>query len=345
MFQNKKFIYFALASISILFLVILWFRPTKDKNQKDFEELTNAPISSLNGSLPDLPLDYEDSKLSSFTVEEISRIMVEKYGKYIDRPSVQIALLEELMKELPKLYPNDWVKVLHQILGYAFPDKALEIFRMSESLYAYNKFREANMSKLGLMSDQARKEMMWKERYRLFGEKADEIWAMEKKMNNVTDALKRIEESPVGSVDAKLNSYEKVLKEQFGKDLPRILENKRQQLTDGFVVSVQKDLKVLSYSARKSALREIRETMGMDAAALARWDALEEERERGWQNQKKYTEMRTKLLGKKSSLSPEDERSLDSLRKELFGEEAEIIKNEEASGYFRATEERVYGLN
>ncbi|MCU0823684.1 MAG: hypothetical protein MUF77_03480 [Leptospira sp.] len=345
MFQNKKFIYLALATIAILFLLVLWFRPSKDKNQKDFEELTNAPIASLNGSLPELPLDYEDSKLGSFSVEEISRIMIEKYGKYIDRPSVQIALLEELMKELPKLYPNDWVKVLHQILGYAFPGKALEIFRMSESLYAYNKFREANMSKLGLMSDQARKEMMWKERYRLFGEKADEIWAMEKKMNNVTDALKRIEDSPVGNVDAKLNSYEKVLKEQFGKDLPRVLENKRQQLTDGFVVSVQKDLKVLSYPARKSALREIREAMGMDSAALARWDALEEERERGWQNQKKYSEMRTKLLGKKSSLSPEDERALDSLRKELFGEEAEIIKNEEASGYFRSAEERVYGLN
>lgn len=344
MFQNKKIFYLALTSISILFIFLLWLRPTKDKNQEDFESLKSKSHSALE-KLPDLPEGYEDSKLMEFSVEEIARILQEKYGKNIDLASVQIALLEELMKDLPKLYPNDWVKVLHQILGYAFPDKALELFRMSENLYAYNKFREASMSKIGLMSDEARREMMWKERYRLFGEKADQIWALEKKMNNVTDALKRIEDSPVGSVDAKLSTYQKVLKDQFGKDLPRVMENKRQQFTDGFMVSVQKDLKVMSPVARKSALREIRETMGMDPAALKRWDALEDEREKVWQNQKKYAEKRTKLLGKKSSPSPEEEKELDSLRKELFGEEADIIKNEEASGYFRSAEERTYGIN
>lgn len=181
MFQNKKILYSVLSALIILFVVILIIRPTKDKNQKDFESILSEGKISESKELPNLPEDYADHKLMEYSMEEIARILQEKYGKNIDNPAAQIAMIEELMKDLPKLYPNDWVKVLNQILGYAFPNKALELLRMSESLYNYNRFREANMSKVGLMSDEARREMMWKERYRLFGEKADQIWAMEKK--------------------------------------------------------------------------------------------------------------------------------------------------------------------
>ncbi|XDD54920.1 hypothetical protein AB3N62_03695 [Leptospira sp. WS4.C2] len=345
MIKNKKILYIVLISTSIIFLSILFLRPGKDKNQKDFESILTEGKTFDSRELPSLPEDYAEHKLMEYSVEEIARILQEKYGKNIDNPAAQIAMIEELMKDLPKLYPNDWVKVLNQILGYAFPDKVLELMRMSENLYNYNKFRESNMSKVGLMSDEARRQMVWKERYRLFGEKADQIWAMEKKMTNIGDALKRIKESPAGNLDAKLNNYSQLLREQFGKEYPRIMENKRQQLTEGFMVSVQKDLKVLSYGERKSALREIRSAMGMDSAALGRWDALEEEREKTWQNQRKYSEKRTQLSSKKSGMTPEDEKELDGLRKQYFGEEAEIIKNEEASGYFRAQDERTYGVN
>ncbi|MGE8721634.1 hypothetical protein ACO2KH_09890 [Leptospira terpstrae] len=345
MIKNKKFLYIVLISISLIFLIILFLRPGKDKNQKDFESILTEGKTFESRELPTLPEDYGDHKLMEYSVEEIARILQEKYGKNIENPAAQIAMIEELMKDLPKLYPNDWVKVLNQILGYAFPDKVLELMRMSENLYNYNKFRESNMSKVGLMSDEARRQMVWKERYRLFGEKADQIWAMEKKMTAIGDTLKRIKESPAGNLDAKLSNYSQTLREQFGKEYPRIMENKRQQLTEGFMVSVQKDLKVLSYGERKSALREIRSAMGMDSAALGRWDALEEEREKAWQNQQKYSEKRTQLSSKKGGMTAEDEKQLDTLRKQYFGEEAEIIKNEEASGYFRAQEERTYGVN
>lgn len=164
-------------------------------------------------------------------------------------------------------------------------------------------------------------------------------------MTVIGDSLKRIQESPAGNLDAKLSQYSQTLKEQFGKEYPRLMENKRQQLTEGFMVAVQKDLKVLSYGERKSALREIRQTMGMDQAALNRWDALEEEREKAWQNQQKYAEKRNQLSTKKGGMTAEDEKLLDAMRKQLFGEEAEIIKNEEASGYYRASDERTYGVN
>jgi len=345
MFQNKKILYTVLTSLILLFIGILILRPGKDKNQKDFESLLNEGKVAESIELPNLPEDYADHKLMEYSIEEIARILQEKYGKNIDNPAAQIAMIEELMKDLPKLYPNDWVKVLNQILGYAFPDKALELLRMAENLYNYNRFRESNMSKVGLMSDDARRAMMWKERYRLFGDKADQIWAMEKKMTVIGDTLKRIKESPAGNLDAKLSNYAQTLKEQFGKEYPRLMENKRQQLTEGFMVSVQKDLKVMSYGERKSALREIRQTMGMDQAALNRWDALEEEREKNWQNQQKYAEKRSQLSTKKGGMTAEDEKQLDALRKQLFGEEADIIKNEEASGYYRASDERTYGVN
>ncbi|TGM24041.1 hypothetical protein [Leptospira meyeri] len=345
MIKNKKILYIVLISSSVLFLSLLLLRPGKDKNQKDFESILKEGKNFSTRELPQLPEDYADHKLMEYSVEEIARILQEKYGKNIDHPGAQIAMIEELMKDLPKLYPNDWVRILNQILGFAFPDKVLELMRMSENLYNYNKFREANMSKVGLMSDEARKQMMWKERYRLFGEKADQIWAMEKKMTTIGDTLKRITESPAGNLDAKLSQYSQTLKDQFGKEYSRVMENKRQQLTEGFMVAVQKDLKVLSFGERKSALREIRSAMGMDSAALSRWDTLEEEREKAWQNQQKYAEKRTQLSSKKGGMTPEDEKQLDALRKQYFGEEAEIIKNEEASGYYRAREERTYGVN
>ncbi|MBM9589610.1 hypothetical protein JWG41_04090 [Leptospira sp. 201903075] len=345
MIKNKKILYIVLISASVLFISILFLRSGKDKNQKDFESILSEGKTFDSRELPSLPEDYSDHKLMEYSVEEIARILQEKYGKNIDNPAAQIAMIEELMKDLPKLYPNDWVRVLNQILGFAFPNKVLELMRMSENLYNYNRFRESNMSKVGLLSDEARRQMIWKERYRLFGEKADQIWSMEKKMTTIGDTLKRIKESPAGNLDAKLSNYSQTLKEQFGKEYPRLMENKRDQLTEGFMVSVQKDLKVLSFGERKSALREIRATMGMDNSALSRWDALEEEREKIWQNQQKYSEKRTQLSSKKGGMSPEEERELDSLRKKLFGEEADIIENEEASGYYRTQEERTYGVN
>ncbi|MDZ4725646.1 MAG: hypothetical protein SH817_05790 [Leptospira sp.] len=345
MFQKKNLIYISLALITILCLSILFLRNRNDETTNKFKELSESKKVYDSSNLPELPENYEDIDFNQLTPEQIARIMLEKYGKNIDNARVQIALLEELMKDLPKLYPDNWVEKLHEILNLAFPDRALELFRMSEKLYSYNKFRENNMTRLGLMSDSDRKKEMWKERYRLFGEKADEIWAMEKKMQNVSDALKRIEESPTGNVDAKLNSFKSTLKENFGKELPQVLEKRQQTLTEGFISSVQKDLKTMSYDSRKSTLRDIREAMGMDQAALNRWDALEDERETKWQNLEKYKELRTKLYGNKTTISPEQQKEIDVMRTKLFGEEAEIIKNEEASGYFRSPEERNFGIN
>jgi hypothetical protein len=345
MFQKKYFIYFGLIALALLFASVLFLRNRDDANARAFKNLLESNKSYSSGNLPELPANYEDVDFSNLTPEQIARIMVEKYGKNIDNARVQIALLEELMKDLPKLYPENWIEKLHEILHLAFPDRALELFRMSEKLYAYNKFRENNITRLGLMNDSDRRKEMWKERYRLFGDKADDIWAMEKKMQNVSDVLKRIEESPAGSVDAKLHTFKNSLKENFGKELPQVLEKRQQTLTEGFVMSVQKDLKTMPYDSRKSTLRDIREAMGMDAGALARWDALEDEREVKWQNQEKYIELRKQFLGKKTTLSPDQEKELDSVRKKLFGEEAEIIKNEEASGYYRSPEERSFGIN
>ncbi len=345
MFQKKYLLYFGLIAFAALFISILVLKNSDDKNTKTYKSLLESNKTYASRDLPELPSNFDDIDFSNLTPEQIARIMIEKYGKNIDNARVQVALLEELMKDLPKLYPDNWVEKLHEILGIAFPEKALELFRLSEKLYAYNKFRENNISRLGLMSDADRKKEMWKERYRLFGDKADEIWAMEKKMQNVSEVLKRIEESPVGNVDAKLNTFKSTLKENFGKELPQILSKRQETLTEGFVMSVQKDLKTMTFDARKSTLRDIREAMGMDAAALNRWDALEDEREIRWQNQEKYIAMRKQLLGKKTSLSPEQEKELDTARKKFFGEEAEIIKNEEASGYYRSLEERNYGIN
>ncbi|GBF50582.1 hypothetical protein LPTSP4_21080 [Leptospira ryugenii] len=345
MFQSKKRIYIILVLAACIFLGLYYSLRNKDKTEERFRELSKKQRIYEKRDLGDLPENYDQFSFSEFSDEQIAKILQEKYGKNIDNPRVQFALLEELMKELPKLYPDRWVEKLNEILQLAFPEKAMELFRLSEKMYSYNVFREKNMIRLGMMSEADRRKEVWKERYRLFGEKADEIWAIEKKMQNVSDALQRIQESPPGNIDAKLSSFKSTLKENFGKELPQVLAKRQQTLTEGFVQSVQKDLKIMSFAERKSTLRDIREAMGMDQAALNRWDALEDEREQKWKNLETYRNLRSKLLGGKTTLSPEKEKELEGLRTKLFGEEAEIIRNEEASGYYRTLEERTFGIN
>ena len=64
-------------------------------------------------------------------------------------------------------------------------------------------------------------------------------------------------------------------------DAEQLLDNRGTELMNGFleVAAVQDDLRALAPDERQVALRAIRKGMGLDAAAIERWDALDAERD------------------------------------------------------------------
>ena len=123
------------------------------------------------------------------------------------------------------------------------------------------------------------------------------------------------------------------------------LQNHRQEVMNRFLAleSVQRELAALPPAERTKALREVRKGLGLDDAALGRWDALDQERDRRWDAGLKYMAERAALA--KQYTGEALEARLVELRARYFGPEAATIADEEASGFFRFERPRVYGLN
>jgi len=121
------------------------------------------------------------------------------------------------------------------------------------------------------------------------------------------------------------------------------MEARRYELTSRFLElpSVQKELSYMSPDDRNETLTQIRKGLGMDVEAIERWKSLDTERDDRWKTGQSYMSARDALTSGGAS-----ESDLNELRLKYFGpEQAEVIKNEEESGFFRYKQERVYGKN
>jgi hypothetical protein len=114
-------------------------------------------------------------------------------------------------------------------------------------------------------------------------------------------------------------------------------------MTSTFLNAVQNDLSSLPAAERRSTYRTIWKEMGFDNQAVQRMDQLEDERDQRWSNGELYEAERKTLTAQYSG--GELEAHLGPVRKKLFGNEAEIIKDEEAAGFFRYQRARQYGRN
>jgi len=349
--MNKKLLIFGgLGAGIILVLVILYSLLSEDPIEKKFREVSENSSLSVRqyNELEGIKWvrDQEGHLIidGELSFDQIVALLRKKYGEHIDHPSIQVRMLEELMRYLQGKYPNDWISYLKEILSAAFPELASKLFQMSENLYKYSKFLKDHQFRASLMSAEDRDKYIWDERHKIFGEDADKIWSSEIANRSVNDTLKQIESMKGASMKERLDVFKDSLQKTYGETLPSVMDNRRQNFLDGFVTAVQEDLRGMSPSQRREALHEIREGMGLDDAAISRWDALDTERDQRWSNGQVYESQR-KEIGSRYSGS-EKEQKLDEIRRKLFGEEAETIKNEENSGYFRyQNAKQQYGIN
>lgn len=277
------------------------------------------------------------------TFEQMVAVLRANYGKNIKNRWVQIRLIEDLIRSMKARFGEAWIEEMYVTLKAAFPDLADDIFERFEKYQQYQEWLEKNRDELAGMSRDERQEILNEKRNELFGEEvAAEIWAGEIRNEKIATSLKQIDQSG-GDLNQKLSSYKAALNEALGEQTDRHMEARRYELTSRFLElpSVQKELSHMSPDDRNDTLTQIRKGLGMDVEAIERWKSLDTERDDRWKTGQSYMSARDALTSGGAS-----ESDLNELRLKYFGpDQAEVIKNEEESGFFRYKQERVYGKN
>jgi hypothetical protein len=269
-----------------------------------------------------------------------------RFGKNIASSYVQIQMLEKLMRYFQAKDPTGWQADLLAAVREAFPERYAEIAANLQHRLDYEAWLKSNHDRLRGLGEREHRDALWEERRRLFGdEAAGEIWASEQKNQAVSDALAAIDARPDATTADRLAQYKETLQDTYQENAETFLQNHRQEALDRFLTlpSVQRELSSLALADRAAALRDVRKGLGLDDAALGRWDALDHERDRRWQVGAQYMAERAALAKQYSGDALEAH--VQDLRARYFGAEAATIASEEASGFFRFDRARTYGLN
>ncbi|MGB4268438.1 MAG: hypothetical protein WBK20_04575 [Spirochaetota bacterium] len=338
--------YYVLGAIVVLVAIYFVFFHKSDTIQSRIDYIKNGGVvPPVNMLLQAFQADEElRARLQAdFDMQDVVQYFREKYGKTIHHKHTQVMLVEKLMDYLIKMYPDDWVVYLYAMLREIFPGMENEIFDTFEKLHKYNKWLEENENDLAQLSSKDKRNALWEKRYEIFGQDADQVWEAEKRIEPIYNALDTIQESNM-PFNEKLSLYKQSIQEAYKSNTDTFVARKQQELMNSFleVESVQKDLENMTPQERKESLKEVRKAMGLDSAALQRWEELDTVRDQRWDAGMQYMQQRAEL--EKKYKGEELQKQLDSLRIKYFGDEAETIKAEEESGYFRFKEQRRYGM-
>lgn len=331
----------ALAGVAVAVVLVARLWPAQAPASADAPGAMTTVAAVGRGSAspsPSAPLPSDLAELVSY--------LRARFGKNIANRYVQIQMLEKLMHRFQATNPAGWEAELLAAIRAAFPERYAELSANLQHRIAYEAWLKSNGDRLRGLGEGERREAVWEARRRLFGEEAaGEIWASELKGQAVTDALAAIDARPDATIGDRLALYKESLQETHPEDADTFLQNHRQEELSRFLAleSVQRELASASPAARSAALRDVRKGLGLDDAALGRWDALDHERDRRWEIGLKYMAERVALA--KQYSGDMFEAHVQELRSRYFGAEAATIADEEASGYFRFDRPRSYGLN
>lgn len=285
--------------------------------------------------------------LSGFDEREKAIILQlrKKYGGMLEGIPLRLEVITNLRDLLRKLYPDDWQARLLRILAAAFPDLARDLVDLFARLLRYEEWLEKILPQQQFDSQAARQQAVWGKRVELFGDAAYAIWAYERREEKLRVTLQELSTSAAPFAE-KTKTYISALRETYGDSVigpnaPHRTQNMARFLE---LPGIQQDLKSVPVAERKARLREFRAAMGLDEAALQRWDDLDSERDAVRATGDTYMAERAKL----DALAPGPERDAQvrALQDRLFGPaEAVFLRNEEASGFYRFKTPQTLGVN
>ncbi len=267
----------------------------------------------------------------------------DRFASTIDDAHTRIKALEKLVAYLKAHYPNSWREQLANYLGEVFPEHAADMLAMFDSMESYNLWVESERQNMLQMNPEQRRALLWEMRYSFFGDAANEIWSEVIKNEQIARSL----ESMTHEQDFASNTQDFVtsIEQAYGDRAERVKDNRQQEFSDRFlsVPVIQEQLKSMAAEERRQALAQFRQQLGMDKDAIERWRELDDRRDARRAIGKQYMRQRSEL---ENTMEGEELRlALNALQNKLFGAEAETLRNEEASGFYRFRQEQIIGRN
>ncbi len=326
--------------------VLVWHLWPAEPRQAIAPGATAAAIAPAGGAAAALASSASASAPLPSGRAELAAYLRARFGKHLANRYVQVQMLEKLMRHFQAKHPASWEAELLAAIRAAFPERYAELAANLRHRVEYEEWLERNKDRLAGLGERERRDALWEARKRLFGEDAaEEIWSSERKGQALTDALAEIDARPDATLGDRLAQFKESLLETHQENVETYLQNHRQEALDRFLAldSVQRELASLSLADRSAALREVRKGLGLDDAALGRWDTLDQERDRRWELGRRYMAERAALAAQYAGEALEAH--LQELRARYFGTEAATIADEEAAGFFRFDRPRKYGFN
>lgn len=307
---------------------------------------------------PSIAIHPAGEKYSERTTGKHARLSLEDrlvaelkefYGKNITEKSTQVLLLR-LKNFLSGLYPEDGDLRFYAILKRAFPDLADEIMETLEKMERYAAWLEENESMLSELNNLEKQGLLWEKRRAFFGDVAEDIWSEEmlaykQRKQDMKETLRMLDDAHDTTLDEKLFMYKDSLNQTYGESPEAYILEQTDMLAKVFfsIDSVQKELAQLDPEQRKLEIARIRKEMGYTAGQIDELSAMDDYRNRRWENGLAYMEERDRLATEYTG-APLDEQ-LKALREKYFKHEAKTIELEEKDGFFRYKRNRYYGRN
>jgi hypothetical protein len=268
-----------------------------------------------------------------------------RFGDQVHQPKIQIRVLEKMADFLKKMYGDQWQEHMELLVRLTFPEVAEQLLERFTKLMTYNEWVLDQKHVMQTLSDQEQRQVLWDKRRELFGEEAELIWQGQLRSEQVQDTLITLGQRDDLPMNQKINSYLQALNDIYQESGPGFIQKRQQEIMDRFLMleGIQQDLHQMPADARHQHMRQLREAVGLDAGAIKRWDELDQVRDQRWQTGKQYMAERQKL--QTQFQGPEFEKRVENLQNELFGVEADTMRAEEASGYFRFDGQQQFGLN
>lgn len=311
-----------------------------------------APLAEFSESDPALADDAAgtlaattEAPLSGMTPDQATEADLIKelrarFAPHIERPHAQIKLIEQLISYLQQVYPDDWRSRIAGLLDQLFPEHAALLLQRFEGLLNYNDWLRDHRDRLRALPTEQRQSELWAQRHASFGESAEQIWAAERRNQQIQTSLKQLDQTEGLDARQRLRGYLDSIEQAYGEHSQGLLNQRRTELMNRFLAldSVQEELRAAPAPQRQATLRALRTELGMEEAALERWDTLDARRDQQWAAGQDYMKQRKALLATGAS-----ELQLTQLREQMLGEQAAVIAAEEAAGFFRWAGERQIG--
>jgi hypothetical protein len=330
-----------LASISLL----LWVEAssseaeTKQQPTNVAQQTASAPVVS-QVPLASLSIDTLNTEEKQLGVN-----LQKRYGSKLNHPYWRLQTIESLKRYLMEKYPNDWMARLKAMLKIFFPADYDKLLASLDAMESYNDWMAQLKYATTFSSKEEKLRAIWDKRLQLFGEDAKMIWQAQLKQEKVELVLEQLDKSNL-PLKNKIDNYTKTLVDVYGKEAIDPEKSHPVQQMEGLLTlsSVQDQLHSLPPEQRKQELHHLRKAMGLDDAAIKRWDELDAERAQRAEAGGSYMQERAELL--KQYEGETLKVYIQALQLRKFGaEEAQYIRNEEDGGFYRFQERQQIGVN